>query len=85
MRILLLIIVAFIFVSCSSKPKSYLTVEETVRQCKVCTDNGLFATTNYNYNGNYVISVTCETKRSTYITEYAKVKKDTLNDTIEKY
>lgn len=81
-RILLLIVVAFIFVSCGGKPKNCLTVEETVRQCKVCTDNGLFATTNFNYNGRYVISVTCETKRTTYVTEYAKVKKDTV---LEKY
>jgi hypothetical protein len=79
--------IAFVLVSCSSEKRVYLTVEETVRQCKVCEENGLFSQVNTNYNGSKVVSVTCDTERSyNYNIEYAKIKIDkNKKDTVEKY
>ena len=85
--ILFIFIALMILISCTNK-KEALTVEETVRQCKVCEDNGYFAVIHYDsWNSKYVVSVTCESQRSKTVVEYSKSFKDTTkkSDTLERY
>ncbi len=73
MKIALLIIPALLLVSCCEK--EYLTVEEVVRQCRVCDSAGLFPEVHHNLNHSRIISVTCEVYRIRYSKPgYAKIK-----------
>jgi hypothetical protein len=73
MKLLLILIVAVLVSSCGRK--NYLSVEETVRQCKVCETSGLFSEIHHDFSDQHVISVTCETYRfKSNLQYYAKVK-----------
>jgi hypothetical protein len=71
---ILLTVIALLSVSCGKH--EYLTVEETVRQCKVCENSGLFSSINTSWNDKHVISVTCTNYRfKSSLPDYAKIKK----------
>ena len=83
MKIIAVLLVVIGLSSCGKK--SYLTVEETVRQCRVCESSGLFSEVHYSWDNHRTVSVTCANYRyKSEIPDYAKIKpaaQDTLEST----